>query len=105
MMRGAVISYDSLADVNDEIDDQLEALAAADDGYHGHYHLTDKATLMEKSKAEAKLAKEMGIDILMVQGDSGIFEKARVLQHADDCGDDSKGAAVLGQKDAQGRMY
>ena len=85
MTRGAVVSFDSLNDVDDVVNDELAALAAKDDGYHGHYHLTDKAELQAQSKAEAELAKKMGIDLLMVQGDAGIFEKARVLQHADEC--------------------
>jgi len=59
MTRGSVLSYDSLADKDDLIDDELEKLAAADDGYHGHFHLTDKATLMAQSKKEAQMAKQM----------------------------------------------
>ena len=43
--------------VNDLIDDELEKLAAKDDGYHGHYHLTDKGELMKQSKKEAEMAK------------------------------------------------
>jgi len=85
MTRGAEISYKALKDEDDVYGDELQKLAAADDGYHGHYHLTDKQELMKQSKAEAELAKSMGIDILMMQGDGGLFEKSRVLQHADDC--------------------
>ena len=61
------------------------SLAAADDGYHGHYHLTDKETLMAQSRAENLAAKAAGIDIRLVQGDGGLKEKARVTAHADDC--------------------
>lgn len=84
MTRGATLSYDALADVDDVYSDELQALAAADDGYHGHYHLTDKMELMAKSKAENLAAKAAGIDILLVQGDAGLSEQARVLTHADD---------------------
>ena len=92
MTRGAELSYDALADKYNVYDDELEKLAAKDDGYHGHYHLTDKAELQKQSMEEARIAKEMGIDLLMVQGDGGIFEKARVLKHADESDDASKGA-------------
>ena len=64
---------------------ELQALAMADDGYHGHYHLTDKETLMKQSAAENRAARAAGIDPLMVQGDGGLKEKARFLNHADDC--------------------
>jgi len=84
MTRGATLSFDALADVDDVYSDELQRLAAADDGYHGHYHLTDKAELMKQSKAENMAAKAAGIDILRVQGDGGLKEKARVSHHADD---------------------
>ena len=84
MTRGAVLSFDALADVDDVYSDELQALAKADEGYHGHYHLTDKDTLMAQSKAENLAAKAAGIDILLVQGDGGLKEKARVLTHADE---------------------
>ena len=45
----------------------------------------DAATLMKASKAENEAAIAAGIDLLMVQGDGGLKEKARVTQHADDC--------------------
>ena len=45
----------------------------------------DAATLMAASKAENEAAIAAGIDLLMVQGDGGLKEKARVTQHADDC--------------------
>ena len=45
----------------------------------------DAATLMKASKAENEAAIAAGIDLLMVQGDGGLHEKARVTQHADDC--------------------
>jgi len=84
MTRGSILSYDALADVDDVVNDELADLAAKDDGYHGFYHLTDKAELMAQSKKEAEMARAAGIDLLMVQGDGGIFEKHRVTQHADD---------------------
>ena len=84
MTRGAVLSFDALADVDDVYSDELQALAKADEGYHGHYHLTDKDTLMAQSRAENLAAKAAGIDILLVQGDGGLKEKARVLTHADE---------------------
>ena len=67
MTRGATLSFDALADINDEYSDELQKLAMADDGYHGHYHLTDKATLMAQSKAENEAKKAAGIDILLDQ--------------------------------------
>ena len=45
----------------------------------------DAATLMKASKAENEAALAAGIDLLMVQGDGGLWEQARVTQHADDC--------------------
>jgi len=90
MTRGATISYDALADVDDVYSDELQRLAAADDGYHGHYHLTDKDTLMAQSKAENLAAKAAGINLAHVQGDGGLKEKARVLRHADDAEDPTK---------------
>lgn len=86
MTRGAELSFDALADVDDVYDDELQALAAKDDGYHGHFHLTDKQELMNKSKAENLAAKAAGINILLMQGDGGLGEKARVLTHADESG-------------------
>jgi len=87
MTRGATLSFDALLDLDDVYSDELQALAAADDGYHGHYHLTDKETLMAKSRAENLAAKAAGIDILLVQGDGGLKEKARITTHADDHAD------------------
>jgi len=85
MTRGGEISYNALNDVDDVYSDELQKLAEADDGYHGHYHLTDKGVLMEESRKEAEAAKAAGIDLLMVQGDGGVWEKHRTLEHADDC--------------------
>ena len=67
MTRGATLSFDALADVDDVYSDELQALAAADDGYHGHYHLTDKETMMKASKAANEAARAAGLDPLMMQ--------------------------------------
>ena len=67
MTRGAEVSFNALADVDDVYSDELQALAMADDGYHGHYHLTDKDTLMAQSRAENLAAKAAGLDPLMMQ--------------------------------------
>ena len=67
MTRGATLSYDALADVDDVYSDELQKLAAADDGYHGHYHLTDKDTLMAQSKAENLAAIAAGKDLKLMQ--------------------------------------
>ena len=42
-------------------------------------------TLMAQSRAENEAAMAAGIDLLMVQGDGGLNEKARIATHADDC--------------------
>ena len=85
--RGATISWDSLQDVNDEVSDDLEAIAGAslDDAFKLNVNKFDAMTLMAQSKAENEAAIAAGIDLRMVQGDGGLKEKARVLQHADDC--------------------
>jgi len=88
MMRGAVISYDSLADVDDLIPDEQQDLAADEEAYDGHWKLTSKTELTQKMKAEAEWAKAHGIDLKMVQGDGGVHEKARVTLHADDHGEE-----------------
>ena len=67
MTRGATLSFDALADLEDVYSDELQGLAKADDGYHGHYHLTDKETLMAASRAENLAAKAAGLDPLMMQ--------------------------------------
>ena len=137
MTRGATLSFDALADVDDVYSDELQGLAAADgarpaararrtaaslvaarggrhergarpflpplgpaapctrarhgargsrrgrafdvrappwlcarapaDGYHGHYHLTDKETLMAQSRAENEAMRAAGLDPLMAQ--------------------------------------
>ena len=67
MTRGATLSYDALADVDDVYSDELQKLAAADDGYHGHYHLTDKETLMAQSRAENLAAIAAGKDLKLMQ--------------------------------------
>ena len=85
MTRGATLSFDALADVDDVYGDELQNLAALDDGYHGHYHLTDKDTLMAQSRAENLAAVAAGIDLKFVQGDGGLKGKARLMTHADDC--------------------
>ena len=47
--------------------------------------MANKETLMKQSAAENRAARAAGIDPLMVQGDGGLKEKARFLNHADDC--------------------
>ena len=88
MTRGAVISYDSLADKDDLISDELQNLAADEEAYDGFWKLTSKTELTKKMKAEAEWAKAHGIDLKMVQGDGGLHEKARVTLHADDHGEE-----------------
>ena len=85
--RGATISFDSLQDVNDEVSDELEKIAgqSLDDSFQLNVNKFDAMTLMAQSRAENEAAIAAGVDLLMVQGDGGLKEKARVLQHADDC--------------------
>ena len=59
--------------------------ASLDDAFKLNVNKFDAMTLMAQSKAENEAAIAAGIDLLMVQGDGGLKEKARVLQHADDC--------------------
>lgn len=86
--RGADISFSSLQDVNDIVSDELEYIAGkggTNDSFVLSVNKFDAGTLMKASKAENEAAIAAGIDLRMVQGDGGLQEKARVLQHADDC--------------------